>query len=110
MCIVLRRVHLSGMRSDGRNLRLRVTRREEPDLGKLIEWVTGIAEARHRACLKGEPDPYGFPPPEDLASARRWALGSVRGAREDRYQKYPGKEAHDEHRDTRHHHDIRAGR
>ena len=69
MCVARRPVHLSGMRGDERNLRLRVTRREEPDLGKLIEWVLGIAEARHRAWVNGEPDPYGLPPPEDLASA-----------------------------------------
>ncbi|WP_158680822.1 hypothetical protein [Micropruina glycogenica] len=48
-----------------------MTRREEPDLGKLIEWVLNIAEARHRAWLDGEPDPYGLPPPEGLASAPR---------------------------------------
>jgi hypothetical protein len=59
------------MRGDDRNLRLRVTRREEPDLGKLIEWVLGIAEARHRAWVNGEADPYGLPPSDDLASARR---------------------------------------
>ena len=59
------------MRGDERTLRLRVTRREEPDLGKLIEWVLGIAEARHRAWVNGEPDPYGLPSPEDLASAPR---------------------------------------
>ena len=70
MCIVQRPVHLSAMRRDERNLRLRVTRRKEPDLGKLIKWVLGIAEARHRAWVNGEPDPYGLPPPEDLASAR----------------------------------------
>ena len=64
-------MHLSGMRSDERNLRLRVTRREEPDLGKLIEWVLNIAEARHRAWLDGGPDPYGLPPPKDLPSAPR---------------------------------------
>jgi hypothetical protein len=71
VCIVQRLVHLSGMRGDERILRLRVTRREEPDLGKLIEWVLGIAEARHRAWANGDPDPYGLPPPDDLASARR---------------------------------------
>jgi hypothetical protein len=70
VCIVRRPVHLSVMRGDERNLRLRVTRREEPDLAKLIEWVLGIAEARHHAWLHGDPDPYGLPPPEDLASAR----------------------------------------
>ena len=59
------------MRSDERNLRLRATLREEPDLGELIEWVLGIAEARHRAWVNGEPDPFGLPPPDDLASARR---------------------------------------
>jgi hypothetical protein len=59
------------MRGDDQNLRLRVTRREEPDLGKLIEWVLGIAEARHRAWLNGEPDPFGLPPPDELPSALR---------------------------------------
>ncbi len=71
VCIVRRLVHLSGMRSDEKTLRLRVTRRDEPDLSKLIEWVFGIAEARHRAWVNGEADPYGLPPPDDLASARR---------------------------------------
>ena len=59
------------MRTDDRHLRLRSTRRDTPDLGKLIEWVLGIAEARHRAWVNGEPDPFGLPPPDDLASARR---------------------------------------
>lgn len=71
VCVVRRPVHLSAMRGDDRNLRLRVTRRDEPDLGKLIEWVLGMAEARHRAWVNGDPDPYGLPPPDDLASARR---------------------------------------
>ena len=57
--------HLPGMRTEDRRLRLRMTRRDEPDLGKLIEWVLNIAEARHRAWLDGEPDPYGLPVPED---------------------------------------------
>lgn len=59
------------MAIETRNLRLRVTRREEPDLGKLIEWVLNIAEARHHAWLNGEPDPYGLPPPDGLPSAPR---------------------------------------
>ena len=59
------------MRSDDRNLRLRVTRRDKPDLTKLIEWVLDIAETRHRAWVNGEPDPYGLPPPDDLAPAHR---------------------------------------
>lgn len=71
VCIVRRPVHLSAMRSDDRNLRVRVTRRDEPDLSKLIEWVLGIAEARHRAWVNGDPDPYGLPPPDDLTPARR---------------------------------------
>ena len=71
VCIVRGPVHLSVMRGEDRSLRLRVTRRDEPDLGKLIEWVLGIAEARHRAWVNGEPDPFGLPPPDDLASARR---------------------------------------
>lgn len=45
VCTVRSPVHLSSMRGDERNLRLRVTRRDEPDLGKLIEWELGIAEA-----------------------------------------------------------------
>ena len=64
-------VHLSVMAIETRNLWLRVTRREETDLGKLIEWVLNIAEVRHRAWLNGEPDPYGLPPPKDLPSAPR---------------------------------------
>jgi len=48
-----------------------VTRRDEPDLAKLIEWVLGIAEDRHRAWVNGEPDPFGPPPPDDLTPARR---------------------------------------
>lgn len=71
MCIAQDAVHLSGMRSDDRNLRLRVTRREEPDLGKLIEWVLGIAETRHRAWVNGDPDPYELPQPDDLPPAPR---------------------------------------
>lgn len=54
------------MRIADRHLRLRVTLRDEPDRGKLIEWVLGVAEARHRAWVKGEPDHYGFPPPEGI--------------------------------------------
>jgi len=50
------------MRSDARNLGLRVTRREEPDVDRLVELVLDIAEARHRAHINGEPDPYGLPP------------------------------------------------
>ena len=44
-----------------------MTRRDTPDLGKLIEWVLNIAETRHRAWVNGEPDPYGLPVPESIA-------------------------------------------
>lgn len=57
------------MERSERDLRLRVTRREHPDLGKLIDWVLNIAEARHQAWQRGEPDPYGLPLPNELASA-----------------------------------------
>lgn len=54
------------MRTEDQRLRLRVLRRDEPDLGKLIEWVLSIAEARHRAWRDGKPDPYGLPVPESI--------------------------------------------
>ena len=73
------------MADETRNLRLRVTRRDEPDLSKLIEWVLGIAEARHRAWAAGEPDPYGLRLPDNLAEPPP-ALRLVRGARENRDQ------------------------
>lgn len=44
-----------------------MTRRSEPDVGKLIEWVLGITEARHRAWRAGAPDPFNLPLPEDLS-------------------------------------------
>lgn len=78
-------MHLSFMAGETRNLRLRVTRRDEPDLGKLIQWVLGIAEVRHRAWVAGEPDPYGLRLPDDLAESPP-ALRFVRGARENREQ------------------------
>ena len=68
------------MRGDERNLRLRVTRREEPDLAKLIEWVLHIAETRHRAWLNGELDPYGFPIPESLRQITKPGHGPARFA------------------------------
>ena len=83
--IVRAGVHLFVMASEARSLRLRVTRRDEADLGKLIEWVLGIAEARHRAWVAGEPDPYGLQLPNEFAEAPP-ALRTVRGARENREQ------------------------
>ena len=68
------------MRTEDRCLRLRVTRRDEPDRGKLIEWVLGIAEARHRAWLSGEPDPYGLPVPESVRQIANPERGPARFA------------------------------
>ena len=76
------------MASETVNLKLRVTRRDEPDVGKLIEWVLGIADARHRAWAAGEPDPYGLPPPVGLAVSPR-TLRFVRGTRKNRNQAPP---------------------
>tara|TARA_B100000378_G_C18043282_1_gene411241 strand:- start:1676 stop:1888 length:213 start_codon:yes stop_codon:yes gene_type:complete len=58
------------MNDDTRRLRLRTVRREEPELGRLVEWVLNIAEVRHTAYLAGEPDPYGLPLPEPLSLAQ----------------------------------------
>ena len=74
------------MNSDARNLRLCVTRRDEPDMRRLVAWVLGIADTRHRAWVNGEPDPYGLALPDgrsDGTSAptspyrsRAWAFGA----------------------------------
>ncbi|WP_157103279.1 hypothetical protein [Neomicrococcus aestuarii] len=73
------------MTGEVRNLRLRVARRDEPDLGKLVEWVLGIADARHRVWVAGEPGPYGLTPPDGLAESPS-SLRVVRRARENRDQ------------------------
>ena len=73
------------MRTEDRRLRVRVTRQDAPDLGKLIEWVLNIAQARHRAWLNGEPDPYGLPVPERIEPL---TLGGADGA-----GKFPGPSA-----------------
>ena len=41
-------------------------RRAEPVLGKLVEWVLNMTQARYDAHRAGEPDPYDLPPPDDL--------------------------------------------
>lgn len=56
------------MRTEDQRLRLRVTRQDTPDRSKLVEWVLGIAEERHRAFINGEPDPFGRSVPVDLSS------------------------------------------
>lgn len=50
-------MHLLVMGSETRTLRLRVTRRDESDLDRLVEWVLGVAEARNRAWTCGGADP-----------------------------------------------------
>ena len=56
----------AGDRSDPGRLRLRVTRRAEPDVRKLVEWVLNITQARYDAHRAGEPDPYDLPAPDGL--------------------------------------------
>lgn len=54
------------MNRDVTALRLRVRRRDSPDRHRLVDLVLNIADARHRAWLAGEPDPYGLPIPDGL--------------------------------------------
>ena len=68
------------MRTEDRRLRLRATRRDEPDRGKLIEWMLNIAETRHRAWLDGELHPYGLPVPESLRQIANPEHGPARFA------------------------------
>lgn len=83
------------MNSDARNLRLRVTRRDEPDLARLVAWVLGIAEARHRAWINGEPDPYGLALPDGIRPELSDRL--------DGSGNFPGPSAHEGDRSARHH-------
>lgn len=46
---------------------MRVVRRAEPDVRKLVEWVLNITQTRYDAYRNGEPDPYGLPAPENLS-------------------------------------------
>jgi len=62
--------HLLGMTTPERDLRLRVTRRAEPDVARLVELVLNIAEVRYQAHVNGEPDPYGLSPPDQLTAHR----------------------------------------
>jgi hypothetical protein len=59
------------MDGQDRHLGLRVTRHKEPDLDRLIEWVLNIAEARHRAHVNEEPDPFGLPLPKHIGGRGR---------------------------------------
>lgn len=53
--------------SDPGQLRLRTIRRAEPDMGKLVEWVLNITQARWETYRAGQPDPYGLPMPANLS-------------------------------------------
>ena len=87
--------HLPGMNSDLRNLRLRATRRDEPDLARLVTWVLGTAEARHRAWVNGESDPYGLGLPDGIGPESSGRLGGS--------GKFPGPSAPEDSRSARHH-------
>lgn len=54
------------MNRDAPNLRLKAWRRDKLDRHRLVELVLNIAQARHRAWLAGEPDPFGLPTPDGL--------------------------------------------
>ncbi len=60
-------------------LRLRVTRREELDMERLVEWVLNMTQARYDAHRAGEPDPYDLPLPEELTGCS--GVGSQRARR-----------------------------
>lgn len=36
-------------------------------MGKLVEWVLNITQARYDAYRNGQPDPYGLPAPQNLS-------------------------------------------
>lgn len=71
-----------GPGSDPGQLRLRVTRRTEPDVRKLVEWVLNITQARYDAHLAGEPDPYDLPPPDALTIGGLDRVSDARGRME----------------------------
>lgn len=83
------------MNSDARNLRPRVTPRDEPDLARLVEWVLGIADTRHRAWVNGEPDPYGLALPD--------GVGLEASNRLDGSGNFPGPSALEGDRSAQHH-------
>lgn len=61
-----RRARGTSTGNDEPQLRLQAVRRAEPDVGKLVEWVLNITQARYDAHLAGEPDPYDLPAPDGL--------------------------------------------
>lgn len=71
-----------GKGDDQPQLRLRVVRRAEPDVRKLVEWVLNITQARYDAHLAGEPDPYDLPPPDELTTGGLGPVSDARGRME----------------------------
>ena len=67
-----------GAGSEPGQLRLRVIRRAEPDVAKLVQWVLNITQSRYDAYLNGQPDPYGLPVPANLS-----LMSDARGRVED---------------------------
>lgn len=56
-----------GVRDDPGTMRVRVSRRAEPEVSRLVEWVLNITQARYDAHGDGEPDPYDLLIPESLS-------------------------------------------
>lgn len=69
------------MKTTESDLRLRVTRRDEPDVARLVELILNIAEGRYQAHVDGEPDPYELSLPDELAP-RRPVIGAAPAAPE----------------------------
>ncbi len=72
----------TGTGNDQPQLRLRVVRRAEPEMAKLVEWVLNITQARYDAHLAGEPDPYDLPPPDALTIGGLDRVSDARGRME----------------------------
>lgn len=69
----------TGTAGDPGQLRLRVTRRSEPDVRRLVEWVLNMTQARYDAHRAGEPDPYDLPAPDELAADSLGPMSDARG-------------------------------
>lgn len=76
-------MHLPCMKNNARNLGLRTHRRDEPDVDRLVELILNSAEARHRAYIEGDPDPYGLPVPTSRVQAHTRNPRSGRNPHED---------------------------
>jgi len=45
-----------------------MTRRDDPDVARLVELILNITEARYQAHVDGDPDPYGLSPPDQFTA------------------------------------------